>query len=190
MSFKKLTLYQRLFSFELSFLLKIDTVMKDLVFLIMRKVLLILIVNIGFLYGQSSSIKKSYKDQIISGDIDKDKIEYYENSSGVYSNFKYGVAFKKPKNWDYDYGSGQYTMFRTYQIDSGYTLSILGIETDVYSKFKDIHQVLDAIGEKKFKEQTLKLFTNTKQSKPINLRVKKTWHNDIPILKTTHTFTS
>ena len=124
----------------------------------------------------------------MSGEIDKSKIEYYDELTGVYSNFKYGVSFKKPKGWDYDYGSGQYTIFRTYEIDSGYTLSIIATETDVYNNFKDIHGVYDVIGKSKFKEQTFNLLKKNNQPTPENFEVKKTWNNNIPILKTSYNF--
>lgn len=56
-------------------------------------------------------------------------VEFYDSINGVYSNFKYNVAIKKPKNWKFDFGVDKYTIFKAIEIDSGYSYSLAVIET-------------------------------------------------------------
>ena len=89
----------------------------------MKYLLFILITN-NLLFSQLDGFEEPYKKQIQLGKIDKSKTEFYDSSSNVFSNFKYGFSYIKPKRWDYDNGSGLITVFRTMVIDSGIFLSI------------------------------------------------------------------
>ena len=42
--------------------------------------------------------KKSYKKQISSGDIDENEVQYFDDNSRIYSNFKYGIIFNSFSN--------------------------------------------------------------------------------------------
>ena len=119
-------------------------------------------------------IKKSYKEQIISKEINRTETELYDEKTGVYSNFKYLVSFKKPKGWDSDFGSGQFTLFRTYQIDSGYMMTMNAVETDLYPKKGfNAHDLFDKLGEQSIIKKQLEIFESQGIPKPKNFSVKK-----------------
>ena len=69
----------------------------------MRKILFLIIFFVsGACDGQQKGkimkkeiIKKSYKKQIISDEINRAESEFYDEKTGVYSNFKYLVSSKR-----------------------------------------------------------------------------------------------
>ena len=133
---------------------------------------------------QKETIKKSYKKQIISGEIKRSETELYDEKTGVYSNFKYLVSFKKPRSWDSDFGSGQYTLFRTYQADSGYTMSMNAVQTDLYPKKGfDAHNLFDKSGKDFLMNEIFKSFETQELPKPKNFELKKTYLNNKPAIK-------
>ena len=155
----------------------------------MRILFLLVFFSSFFLNGQNQVIKKSYKKQILDNEIDKSKIVHYDKTTGLYTNLKYKVAFRKPKNWNYDFGAGEFSIFRTFQIDSGYTLAIIAVETDLYPKKNfSAHNLYDKTGKEKIESATMKLFEKADILEPINLNIIKVWKNDFPALKTTYDF--
>ena len=65
----------------------------------------------------------------------------------------------KPKGWDSDFGSGQFTLFRTYQIDSGYMMTMNAVETDLYPKKGfNAHDLFDKLGEQSIIKKQLEIF--------------------------------
>jgi len=155
--------------------------MKPIIFLI------ILFVITGCNNPKKEIVKKSYKEQIISKEINRSETELYDEKTGVYSNFKYLVSFKKPNGWDSDFGSGQYTLFRTYQRDSGYTMSMNVVETDLYPKKGfDAHDLFDKEGEQALIMTQIKAFESQGLSEPKNFKIKKTYLNNKPVMKQTY----
>lgn len=121
-------------------------------------VLIILLNNVVF--SQLEGFEDSYKRQIQLGQIDKSKTEFYDSSTRVFSNYKYGFSFKLPKNWDYDNGVGLLTVFRTFQKDSGIVLSINVMES-IEKKIPSPHKVYDELGESLYKNEIKKQIENT-----------------------------
>ena len=162
----------------------------------MRKILFLIIFFVsGACDGQQKGtvmkkeiIKKSYKKQIISDETNRAESEFYDEKTGVYSNFKYLVSFKKPKGWASDFGSGQFTLFRTYQIDSGYTMSLNVVETDLYPKKGfNAHELFDKVGKQSLIKNIMKAFESQEDwSKPKNFNVKKSYLNNNPVIKQTY----
>lgn len=69
-------------------------------------------------------LKPSYKEQKKANDYS----EYFDTISNIYSNYKYNIAIRAPKNWKRDRGISEHTIFRTFQKDSGFSLSVNVIE--------------------------------------------------------------
>jgi len=111
-------------------------------------------------FSQLEGFKDSYKRQIQLGKIDKSKTEFYDSSTKVFSNFKYGFSFKLPKNWDYDNGTGLLTVFRTYDKESGISLSINVMES-IEKKVPSIHKIFDELGETFYYKGIKKQIENT-----------------------------
>jgi len=143
----------------------------------MKYLLFILITN-NLLFSQLDGFEEPYKKQIQLGKIDKSKTEFYDSSSNVFSNFKYGFSYIKPKRWDYDNGSGLITVFRTMVIDSGIFLSINILKSNQKIN-PSVHDVLDVAGFEGFKTQYLKKY----EKKPLYFNVEKTFFRDLPTLK-------
>ena len=140
---------------------------------------------------KNNDLNKSYKQQLADGDIVKEKIEYFDEETRLYSNLKYSIAYKETKNWMIDYGSGKYTIFRAYDADSGYTFSINVIEYAEDSKFgdiDDIHALMDS--EKKikaYKENNITELTRNNMT-PINYTFNKSYLKNFPAMKSTYKY--
>ena len=154
----------------------------------MKKYIQILLITIAFgcankeVQDEENFINKSYKKQLASGDIDKNVVDYYEESTRLYSNFKYGIAFKETRDWEVDYGAGQYTIYRAYQTDSAITFSINVMETDLKVDFT-AHDLVDEIGSENFKSQMISVMSKTFNDVVISQQ-EKTFFNNIPVIKT------
>lgn len=152
----------------------------------MKKLTLLLLFFPLISIGQNQIIKKSYKEQIVSGDINKTETEYYDDSTGVYSNFKYLVSIKKPKGWEFDYGSGQYTLFRAYVQEMGYSMSLNVVESDLYPTNYDAHDLYDQVNENGissfFKDNLIK-----QSYKVSEFKIDKTFINNLPTIKFEYT---
>lgn len=131
------------------------------------------------LYCQLDNYEESYKRQLQLGKIDKSKTEFFESDSGVYSNFKYGFSYRKPKGWDYDNGTGLITVFRTMVIDSGISLSVNVLELSKKIN-PSIHDVFDELGFEEQRNQTL----NQIDKNPTYYNIEKTFFRNLPTLKT------
>lgn len=154
----------------------------------MKKILLLFVFISLVSFGQSQTVKKSYKKQLLSGDINKNETEYYDENTGVYSNFKYLVSIKKPEGWDYDFGAGQYTLFRAYDYDNGYTMALIVAESDLYPKTNyDAHDLYDQVTgdvfEKVNKENLIKQGTYGLS----DYKVKKSYLGNRPAIKFSYT---
>ena len=141
--------------------------------------------------SKNNDFEKSYKKQLSDGDITKEKIEYFDEETRLYSNFKYAVAYKETKNWMIDYGSGEYTIFRAYDADSGYTFSINVIEYAEDSKWgetDDIHTLMDSEATiNAYKEQNISELTRYNM-KPINYTFNKSYLKNFPAMKATYKY--
>ena len=112
----------------------------------MRFSIFLIILFNNVVFSQLEGFEDSYKRQIQLGQIDKSKTEFYDSSTKVFSNYKYGFSFKLHKNWDYDNGVGLLTVFRTFQKDSGIGLSINVMES-IEKKVPSLHKIYDELGE-------------------------------------------
>jgi hypothetical protein len=131
---------------------------------------------------QDDLINKSFKKQLSSGEIDKNEI-VIDSINRIYSNYKYGLAFKETRGWGLDYGVGQYTILRAYQNDSAITFIINVIEVDLNEDI-NMHQVVELNGVDKYKEQLI-----TEMSKAygglFDVQVEKTYFRNTPATKVT-----
>ena len=128
---------------------------------------------------------KSFKKQISAGDIDKNEIEYFDESTRVYSNFKYGISFKETRGWDIDYGVGQYTIYRATQRDSAYTFAINVIEVDVSpEEGMSIHKMVDMLGIEAYKSQMVNMMSKNANADIYNVLSKKTHLKNFPAMRT------
>jgi len=163
----------------------------------MKKLLLILLC-LPILYScnrtnsekNNSEFSKSYKKQIIDGDIIKDKVEYFDKETRLYSNFKYAIAYKETKNWTIDYGASQYTIFRAYEVDSGYTFSINVIELGLASSksLQNTHTLIDT--EEKLIAMKANYISELKgvNITPIDYNLKKSYIKNFPAIKSTYKY--
>lgn len=97
-----------------------------------RTILLLIIVMISSSCTSQSKkditkdlFEPSYKEQKSK----KEFTEYFDKASNTYSNYKYNIAIRSPKNWKHDEGITEHMIFRAFEKDSGYTFSINVIET-------------------------------------------------------------
>lgn len=74
--------------------------------------------------SEKDLLKPSYKEQKKTENYS----EYFDTISNIYSNYKYNIAIRAPKNWKRDRGISEHTIFRTFQKDSGFSLSVNVIE--------------------------------------------------------------
>ncbi len=130
-------------------------------------------------FSFSFSQIKSYKKQILDGDIKKEDVEFFDKNSRLYSNFKYNVSFKETYGWQIDGGAGEYTIYRATQIDSGYTFNISVIELGGESS--NIHE----LNLKENEQRTIE-FLNSININPIDFYNKKTYLNNFPAIKSTY----
>ena len=81
-------------------------------------------------------------------------LEYYDTISDVYSNFKYNFSIRSPKNWERDQGVSEHTIFRSFQKDSGYSLSanVIEIKYNIEDSYWEDYKKNQIYLEKKFKE--------------------------------------
>ena len=134
--------------------------------------------------------KKSYKKQIVDGDIQKERVEYFDEETKLYSNFKYAVAYKETRDWEIDYGSSQYTILRTYNIDSGYTFSINVIELDVESKSSNIHSLIESEANiAEMKNNNISELKTIANIFPRDYILTKSYLKNFPAIKSTYTYT-
>jgi hypothetical protein len=131
---------------------------------------------------QDDFINESFKKQLSSGEIDKKEI-VIDSTNRIYSNYKYGIAFKETRGWSLDYGVGQYTILRAYQNDSAISFSINVIETDL-SKDIDMHQVIELNGVEKYTEQLRKDLSRG-YTDIFDMKVEKTYFKNMPASKVT-----
>ena len=149
----------------------------------MKKLILILFFTPLISFGQHQTVKQSYKKQLNSGILEKNETEYYDENTGVYSNFKYSVSVKKPKGWEYDFGAGEFTIFRTYEIDSSYTIALTVVESDVYPKKFDAHDILNFSDKNSLIQEYKDKFKKQGKIGISDFNIKKTYLNDQPTLK-------
>jgi hypothetical protein len=154
---------------------------------------LLYIVCIPFIFGCNSNrevkddkiFNKSFKKQITSGDIDKNEIEYFDESTRIYSNFKYGISIKETRGWEIDYGVGQYTIYRAFQIDSAYTFAINVIEVDVSPKdYMSIHKMVDMIGIEAYKSQLINMMSKNANAEVFDMSSQKIYLKNYPAMRT------
>ena len=153
---------------------------------------LLYIVCIPFIFGCNSNkevkedkmFNKSFKKQISSGDIDKNEIEYFDESTRIYSNFKYGISFKENRGWDIDYGVGQYTIYRATQRDSAYTFAINVIEVDINPEEGiSIHKMVDMAGIEAYKSQMANMMSKNANTEVIDMSSQKIYLKNYPAMK-------
>lgn len=126
----------------------------------------------------------SYKELKSQGNF---KDEYFDSISNIYSNYKYNVAFRAPKSWNYDQGVTEHMIFRSYNQDSLYTFSINVIETKY-----DNEKLFWPNYEKnkiQLKNQFVDITENQLNSKIVNLTENLTYIRNHKSLKRSFTFT-
>lgn len=94
----------------------------------MRKVLIVL-----FCFIITNCKRKNvpeFEPSFKSIKSEKKKIlEYLDTVNNVYSNFKYNVSFKIPKNWSFDEGNTEHSIMRAVKKDSLFYFTMNVIET-------------------------------------------------------------
>ena len=115
------------------------------------------------LFCQIDGFEDSYKRQIQLGKIDKSKTEIYDPIARNYSNYKYSFSFKHPKSWSFDNGVGLFTVFRTFQKDSGISISVNILES-IDKKVPSLHKVFDELGEVFYKKGIEKKLENNREN--------------------------
>jgi len=77
--------------------------------------------------------KPSFKELINSSSGDAGFEEFYNSSTRIYSNYRYGFAFKWPSGCTIDRGFSEHTIIRGVQEDSAISFSINVFEIKVAS---------------------------------------------------------
>lgn len=144
----------------------------------------LLLLSPFFLYSQQDGYEKTYKQLISSGKIKKSKTEYFDNITGVYSNYYYGFSFESPKNWKTDNGPGLIDVFRTFKRDSGVSVKI-GVMSSKIFENKSIFQTLDLLGKDYYKSNFIKKINNT----PNEFSIDKIYFRNLQTLKLEITYT-
>lgn len=80
---------------------------------------------------------KSYKE-LKKTDPTAAMLEYMDTVHNLYSNFKYGVSFDGPNQWDFNFGASERNIYSTFQIDSAIVFDIIVIDMNV-SKTRQIN---------------------------------------------------
>ena len=151
----------------------------------MKKILIKLLCFPLIGFGQ---FKKSYKKQITSGDIDKNDIEYFDDITKIYSNFKYGVSFKESRGWEIDFGVGQYTIYRAIQRDSAYTFVINVIELGIDNKDNlNIHEVVDEYGIEAYESNLANMMSKNANAEILSITSNKIYLKNFAAMKTVFT---
>lgn len=156
----------------------------------MKRVIYFLFISFFFGCNYNKEVKdnkvfnKSYKKQISSEDIDKNEIEYFDDSTRIYSNFKYGISFKETRGWEIDYGVGQYDIYRSSQKDSAYTFSINVIEVNVDpDEDMDIHKFVDIVGIEAYNSQLTNTMSKIANTEVIGLSSQKIYLRNYPAMR-------
>ena len=132
--------------------------------------------------------KKSIKKQISSGDINSSDIEYFDESTRLYSNFKYGISYKEIRGWEIDYGVGQYTIYRAVQRDSAYTFVIDVIEVNIDNKDNlDIHEVVDEYGIEAYESNLKNMMSTNANAEILSMTSNKIYFRNFAAMKTLFT---
>ena len=116
--------------------------------------------------------KKSFKEQKDKGLLDE-YVEHYDTLRNNYSNFHYGVSFDGNDNWLSNIGETEHSIFRTYQIDSALSFSIVVIESEMPSS-TDVWKALSSNMEN-IKLQTQQQIQQMYNSTINNYTTKKTY---------------
>lgn len=105
----------------------------------MRYILVLIVIITVSCSGQmgnkknSNDFRPSYKEIITTNPDSVGFIDYYDSTSNLYSNFKYGFSIKFPRDWSIDKGVSEHTVIRGYQEDYAAAFSVNVIEVDVES---------------------------------------------------------
>ena len=132
--------------------------------------------------NEGDFIKESFKKQLSNGDIGKNEI-VIDSINRIYSNYKYGIAFKESRGWTLDYGVGQYTILRAYQNDSAISFSINVIETDLKEDI-NMHQVVELNVLETYNGQLIKQMSDV-YADIFESKIEKTFFKNIPATKIT-----
>ena len=79
-------------------------------------------------HSGSRKIKKTY--------LLDEYVEHYDTLRNNYSNFYYGVSFDGNDNWLSNIGETEHSIFRTYQIDSALSFSIVEAAVTVGFRYR------------------------------------------------------
>lgn len=140
----------------------------------MRYLLVLFSVIVSYnTFGQLDGFEDSYKRQIQLGKIDKNKTEYYDGVSRIFSNYKYGFSYRVPEDWKYDNGQGLVTVFRSYNEELFTTLSVNILESKE-SKIPSLHYGIESLGEKFFEREFSKKFESLGKT-IIDSKISKTY---------------
>ena len=129
------------------------------------------------LYSQLDGFDETYKRQLQLGKIDKSKTEYFDKNSNIYSNYLYGFTYESPRNWKTDNGTGLIDVFRTFKRDSGVSVKIGVMKSELYVD-KSIFQTIDLSGKEKFKSG----YVNRIGTTPDMFNLRKVYFKNLPTL--------
>lgn len=113
--------------------------------------------NVNTNKNEGGSFMPSYKELLKTDSKNKDFIEFFDSTSNIYSNFKYGFSMKFPSNWTIDKGFAEHTIIRGLEEDSAITFPINVFEikdsgNDDISIWKIFDSNRDLV-EKQFKKE-------------------------------------
>lgn len=108
------------------------------IFLIHTVFLLLLSCNSRTSTERDPIFEKSYKQQKDEGLIEEFPI-HIDSVKNIYSNYKYQFSFNGPDNFEFDEGINDHTIYRTFNRDSGITITINVIEVPKVDENEDLN---------------------------------------------------
>lgn len=148
--------------------------------------LLFSFVTFGQTKPNSKVFKKSYKEKV----LDKQETEFnefFDSKNNLYSNYKYGLSFDAPNNWEKDYGVSEHTIFRAFEKDSSIAFFINVLEFKDELANEEEKNIWDTYSADKVKFDTIFTKTHSKSLKTeiYNFKVSKSYIDNNVSLKMT-----
>jgi len=84
---------------------------------------------------KTDNFKPSYKEIISSKPDTINFVEYFDSTTNIYSNFKYGFSIKLPFDWDIDRGLSEHTVIRAHHEKNAAAFFVNVIEPDINDSF-------------------------------------------------------
>ena len=130
--------------------------------------------------------KKSYKEKVLNKQ-ETEFNEFFDSKNNLYSNYRYGLSFDAPNNWEKDYGVSEHTIFRAFEKDSAISFFINVLEFKDELADKNEKNIWETYSEDKIKFDTIFTKTHSKSLKTeiYNFKVTKSYIDNNVSLKMT-----